>query len=159
MTKLGIVIGTILSMFTLDWFLRKYGEEPVIETFKRLLNKALKLVRRVMEKSWMFSKLAILWIEHIALILGGVVVGWWISRRAKRKDIVPERTMTPAQVRAIVTESITPAVEKQAVKEEVKEEVKAVSECPGWGKEFVAAIGQVWLEKNFGNPNYSGKKA
>jgi hypothetical protein len=24
-----------------------------------------------------------------------------------------------------------------------------------WGKGFVDAIGQVWLEKNFGNPNYS----
>ena len=145
-----IVIGTIIVFFGLDKILRKYGHIEIKQIW-----------RTVMDKSWMFSKVAILWIEHIAMVFGGVVIGWWIKKRIylrgpllKKKDIVPERIITQAQVRAIVSESITPIIEEQIVEEDV---IKEESICPEWGKEFVKAIGQVWLEKNFGKRSITGR--
>ena len=138
-----IVIGTIIVFFGLDKILRKYGHIEIKQIW-----------RTVMDKSWIFSKLAILWIEHITMVLGGVVIGWWINKRMNKKDIVPERIITQAQVRAIVSESITPIIEEQIVEEDV---IKEESICPEWGKEFVKAIGQVWLEKNFGKRSITGR--
>jgi uncharacterized protein YneF (UPF0154 family) len=138
-----IVIGAIIVFFGLDKILRKYGHIEIKQIW-----------RTVMDKSWIFSKLAILWIEHIAMVFGGVVIGWWINKRMNKKDVMPERIITQAQVRAIVSESITPIIEEQIVEEDV---IKKESICPEWGKEFVKAIGQVWLEKNFGKGTITGR--
>ena len=132
-----IVIGTMIVLLGLDKILRKYGHIEIKQIW-----------RTVMDKSWIFSKVAILWIEHITMVLGGVVIGWWINKRLRKKDVAPDRIITQAQVRAIVSESITPIIiEEQIVEEDV---IKEELICPDWGKEFVNAIGHVWLEKNFG---------
>jgi len=148
MTKLSIIVGTIIIFLGLNTFLRKYGHRRI-----------------TMESVWSYSKIAVLWLEHIAMVLVGVAAGWWINRRMSKKDVV-QPILSREEIRSIVraenldSRTLENTYEKDLVEEqEVKEEVKAVSECPGWGKEFVAAIGQVWLEKNFGNPNYSNKNA
>ena len=140
MTKLSIIVGAIIIFLGLDTFLRKYGHRRI-----------------TMESVWSYSKIAVLWLEHIAMVLVGVAAGWWINRRMSKKDVV-QPILSREEIRSIVraenldSRTLENTYEKDLVEDQVvKEEVK----CPEWGKGFVDAIGQVWLEKNFGNPNYS----
>ena len=145
MTKFIIVITTIIGLITLDKILGKYGDVST------------KQIRRyVMDKSYILTKVILLWLEHFALVLGGVVGGWLLfKRKVKKTENIPNQYMTREEVRSIVKAENSyweVAEAKEITKEKPKESI-----CPEWGKEFVSAIGQVWLEKNFGKSNIIGR--
>ena len=143
MLKLKIIIGTVLVLFSLNTILIKYGHI----TIKRM-------GKIIMDKTYVITKMLLLWLEHIAMIFSGLVFGLWIAKRRSKKNEISQPILTREEVKSIVkAENIMPVAEaKEIAKEKPKELI-----CPEWGKEFVDAIGQVWLEKNFGKSNITGR--
>ena len=139
-----IIIGTILVLFSLNTILIKYGHITIKRTG-----------RIIMDKAYFITQTLLLWLEHIAMIFSGLVFGLWIAKRRAKKNEISQSILTKEEVRSIVKAENSyweVAEAKEITKEKPKESI-----CPEWGKEFVSAIGQVWLEKNFGKSNIIGR--
>ena len=137
MTKFTIVITTIIGLITLDKILDKYG------------NVSIKQTRRyVMDKSYILTKVILLWLEHFALILGGAVGGWLLfKRKVKKTRNTPNQYMTREEVRSIV-KAENNYWEVAKVKEITKEKPKELI-CPEYAKPLINALGDYFLWSNF----------
>tara|TARA_Y100000031_G_scaffold155958_1_gene208558 strand:+ start:1977 stop:2408 length:432 start_codon:yes stop_codon:yes gene_type:complete len=137
MTKFTIVITTIIGLITLDKILDKYG------------NVSIKQTRRyVMDKSYILTKVILLWLEHFALILGGAVGGWLLfKRKVKKTRNTPNQYMTREEVRSIV-KAENNYWKVAEVKEITKEKPKELI-CPEYAKPLINALGDYFLWSNF----------
>ncbi len=137
MTKFIIVITTIIGLITLDKILGKYGDVST------------KQIRRyVMDKSYILTKVILLWLEHFALVLGGVVGGWLLfKRKVKKTENIPNQYMTKEEVRSIV-KAENSYWEVAEVKEITKEKPKELI-CPEYAKPLINALGDYFLWSNF----------
>mgnify|MGYP003145457510 FL=1 len=137
MTKFIIVITTIIGLITLDKILGKYGDVST------------KQIRRyVMDKSYILTKVILLWLEHFALVLGGVVGGWLLfKRKVKKTENIPNQYMTREEVRSIV-KAENSYWEVAEVKEITKEKPKELI-CPEYAKPLINALGDYFLWSNF----------
>ena len=137
MLKLKIIVGTILILFSIDAVLVKYGHVSM----KRI-------GKVIMDKTYVITKVLILWVEHIALILFGILGGLWLAKKRSKNNNTSQPILSKEEVKSIIrTENLAPVAEAKEIVEPVKP--KEII-CPEWGEKFVKAIGQVWLEKNFG---------
>jgi hypothetical protein len=137
MTKFIIVITTIIGLITLDKILGKYGDVSIKQTR-----------RYVMDKSYILTKVILLWLEHFALVLGGVVGGWLLfKRKVKKTENIPNQYMTKEEVRSIV-KAENSYWEVAEVKEITKEKPKELI-CPEYAKPLINALGDYFLWSNF----------
>ena len=137
MTKFIIVITTIIGLITLDKILDKYGDVSIKQTR-----------RYVMDKSYILTKVILLWLEHFALVLGGVVGGWLLfKRKVKKTENIPNQYMTREEVRSIV-KAENSYWEVAEVKEITKEKPKELI-CPEYAKPLINALGDYFLWSNF----------
>jgi len=137
MTKFIIVITTIIGLITLDKILGKYGDVSIKQTR-----------RYVMDKSYILTKVILLWLEHFALILGGAVGGWLLfKRKVKKTGNTPNQYMTREEVRSIV-KAENSYWEVAEVKEITKEKPKELI-CPEYAKPLINALGDYFLWSNF----------
>jgi hypothetical protein len=137
MTKFIIVITTIIGLITLDKILDKYGDVSIKQTR-----------RYVMDKSYILTKVILLWLEHFALVLGGVVGGWLLfKRKVKKTENIPNQYMTKEEVRSIV-KAENSYWEVAEVKEITKEKPKELI-CPEYAKPLINALGDYFLWSNF----------
>ena len=137
MTKFIIVITTIIGLITLDKILGKYGDVSINQ-----------IRRYVMDKSYILTKVILLWLEHFALVLGGVVGGWLLfKRKVKKTENIPNQYMTREEVRSIV-KAENSYWEVAEVKEITKEKPKELI-CPEYAKPLINALGDYFLWSNF----------
>lgn len=135
MTKFIIVITTIIGFITLDKILGKYGDVSINQ-----------IRRYVMDKSYILTKVMLLWLEHFALVLGGVVGGWLLfKRKVKRTEHTPNQYMTKEEVKSIISENT------QEREDLVKKKTNVIksSECPEYAKPLINALGSYFLWSNF----------
>jgi hypothetical protein len=121
----------------LDKILGKYGDVSIKQTR-----------RYVMDKSYILTKVILLWLEHFALVLGGVVGGWLLfKRKVKKTENIPNQYMTKEEVRSIV-KAENSYWEVAEVKEITKEKPKELI-CPEYAKPLINALGDYFLWSNF----------
>jgi len=101
-----------------------------------------------MDKSYILTKVILLWLEHFALVLGGVVGGWLLfKRKVKKTENIPNQYMTKEEVRSIV-KAENSYWEVAEVKEITKEKPKELI-CPEYAKPLINALGDYFLWSNF----------
>lgn len=100
-----------------------------------------------MENSYDAIKSGILIVEHAAMVVAGAVVGWFVAKKRRKQSQKFLEDMVDEMKKAN-REQLQYAISQE--KEHKEEEVKVIDDRPmPYGKDFVKAIGEVWLYNNF----------
>ncbi len=111
--------------------------------------KEYKIWRKLMENSYDAIKSGVLLLEHFAMVVAGGVAGWFIARKKRKQSEKFLAELTKELKEANKQQQIQQALAEEKAKTKEKDVIKADNREMPYGKDFVKAIGEVWLYNNF----------